>query len=133
MEEPEDLSDCEHASGELVRAVCGGSDVIDVPVSPSSVITELCEVSPCRSDVALVEPQPFSFSKKRAHCCTDSRQEMRYEGSTEITLPLSRRRMTPPTPVQQFVYLLCEDHGRYVEGGREWNARERTIIAKTKQ
>ena len=41
LEEPEDLSDCEPASCELVRAVPGVSDVIDVPVSPSSVITEL--------------------------------------------------------------------------------------------
>ena len=39
LEEPEDLSDCEPVSGELVRAVPGGSDVIDVPVSPSYVVT----------------------------------------------------------------------------------------------
>ena len=34
LEEPEDLSDCEPASCWLVRAVPGGSDVIDVLVSP---------------------------------------------------------------------------------------------------
>ena len=32
-------------------------DVTDVPVSPSSVVTEFCE---------FVEPQSFSFSKKRS-------------------------------------------------------------------
>ena len=82
---PEDLSDCEPPDG---------SDVIDVLVSPSSVITELCDVSPCRSHWEFVEPQSFSFSKQRARCCTDTREEMRYEGSTVITPPLSRRRMT---------------------------------------
>ena len=101
------LSDREPACGELVRAMPGGIDVIDVLVSLSSVIAELCDVSPCRSDVESVEAQTFSISKKRAHCCTDTREEMRYEGSTVITPPLSRRRMTPPT-CAKFVYLLCE-------------------------
>ena len=49
----------EPASCELVRAVPGGSGVIDVLVSPSSVITELCDVSPCRSDGEFVEPRSF--------------------------------------------------------------------------
>ena len=80
-----------------------------------------------------MEPQPFSFSKKRAYCCTDTREEMRYEGSQVITPPLSRRRMTPPTPVQNSYTSLMRDHGRYEEGGRGWNVRERTIIARTKQ
>ena len=37
--EPDDLSDRELVSGELVRVV---PDVTDVLVSPSSVVTELC-------------------------------------------------------------------------------------------
>ena len=109
------------------------SDVIDVPVSPSSLITELCDVSSCRSDGEFVEPQSFSFFKKRAHCCTDTREEMRYEGSTVMTPPLSRRRMTPPTPVQNSYTSFVRDHERYEEEGTGWNARERTIIARTKQ
>ena len=116
----------------LVRAMPGGSDVIDVLVSPSSVIIELCDVSPCRSDGEFVEPHSSSFSKKRAHCCTDTREEMRYEGSTITTPPLSRR-MTPPTLVQNSCTSFVRDHGRYEEEGRGWNARERTIIARTKQ
>ena len=47
-------------------------DVTDVPVSPSSVVTELRDVSPCGSDWEFVAPQSFSFSKKRAHCGTDT-------------------------------------------------------------
>ena len=108
------------------------SDVIDVLVSPSSLITELCDVSSCRSDGEFVEPQSFSFFKKRAHCCTDTREEMRYEGSTVMTPPLSRRRMTPPTPVQNSYTSFVRDHERYEEEGTGWNARERTIIARTK-
>ena len=83
-----------------------GSDVIDVPVSPSSVVTELCGVSPCGSDWEFVEPQSFSSSTKRAHCGTDTQEEMRYEGSPVKAPPITRRRMTPPAPMQKFVHLL---------------------------
>ena len=69
LEKPEDLSDCELDSGELVRVV---PDVTDVLVSPSSVVTGWCDVSPCGSDWESVEPQSFSFSKKRAHYGTDT-------------------------------------------------------------
>ena len=50
-----------------------------------------------------------------------------------IAPPLSRRRMTPPTPVQNSYTSFVRDQGRYEEEGRGWNARERTIIARTKQ
>ena len=43
----EDLSDCERDACALVRVVL---DVADVLVSPSSVITEACEVLSCCSD-----------------------------------------------------------------------------------
>ena len=56
---PEDLSDCEPDSCAHVRVV---PHVTDVLVSPSSVVTELCDVSPCGSDWEFVEPQSFSFS-----------------------------------------------------------------------
>ena len=105
LEEPEDLSDCEPDSCAHVRVVLV---VTDVPVSPSSVVTEFRDVSPCDSDWEFVEPQSFSFSKSVPHCGTDTQEEMRYEGSPVKALPLSRRRMTPPTPMQKFVYLLCE-------------------------
>ena len=100
VEESEDLSGCESASGELVRAVSGGSDVIGVSVSLSSLITELCDVFPCRSDGEFVERANFSFFKKRAHWCTNTREEMRYEDSAVITSPLSTRRMTSSASVQ---------------------------------
>ena len=75
LEEPEDLSDREPLSCKLVRVV---PDVIDVLVSPSSVVTELCDVSPCCSDCEFVEPQSFSFSKK---ACTFF---YRYAGRDEV-------------------------------------------------
>ena len=52
-------------------------DLIDVLVSPSSVVTEFCDVSSMCSDWEIVEPQSFSCSKKRAHCSTDTQEEMR--------------------------------------------------------
>ena len=47
LDNPEGLSDCEPDSCAHVRVVL---DVTDVLVSPSSVVTELCDVSPCGSD-----------------------------------------------------------------------------------
>ena len=61
MEKPEDLSDSEPDTCAPVRAVL---DVTDVPVSPSSVVTEVCEVLSCCSDWEDVEPQSSPFSKK---------------------------------------------------------------------
>ena len=69
---------------------------------------------------------PF-LSPKNAHI------GVQYEGSPVITPPLSRRRMTPPTPVQNSYTSFVRDHGRYEEERRVWNARERTIITRTKQ
>ena len=51
LDKPEDLSDCEPVSCELVRVVL---DVTDVP---SSVVTEFCDVSSMCSDPEFVEPQ----------------------------------------------------------------------------
>ena len=67
VEKHEDLSDCESDSCAHVRVVLV---VIDVLVSPSSVVTEFCDVSPCRSDWEFVEPQSFSFLQKACTCCT---------------------------------------------------------------
>ena len=71
-----------------------------------------------------MEPQSFSFSKERAQCCTDTREEMRCEGSTVITPPLSRRRMTPPTPVQISNSSFGEEQGCFeVKGSVELERR----------
>ena len=76
LEEPEDLSD-RPVSCELVRVV---PDVIDVP--------ELCDVHPVGPMWNLWNRSPPLSPKKRAHCCADTQEEMRYEGSTVITHPL---------------------------------------------
>ena len=68
-----------------------------------------CVVFPPVADWEFVEPQSLSFSKKRAHGCTDTQEEMRYEGSPVITPPFSRRRMTPPTPLQNSYISIMRD------------------------
>ena len=75
-------------------------DVTDVPVSPSSVVTEFCDGFSCCSDREFVEPQSYSFSQERAHYCTVAQEETRFESSQVKAPPLSRRRMMPPTPLQ---------------------------------
>ena len=63
LDKPEELSDCESEAWVVVHEV---PDVTNVLVSPSSVVTELCYRFSCGSDLDFVEPQSFSFSKKRS-------------------------------------------------------------------
>ena len=58
---------------------------------------------------------------------------MRYEGSPVIAPPLSKRRMTPPTPLQNSYASFEGEQGSYEVEGPGRSARERTIIARTKQ
>ena len=61
LDKSEDLSDCEPGTRVQVRMV---PDLIDVFVSPSSVVTEFCDGFSCCSDWEYVEPRSSSFSKK---------------------------------------------------------------------
>ena len=76
MDKLEDLSDREFEAWVEVLVVL---DVTDVLVSPSSVVTEFCDGFSCCPDCELVEPQSFSFSKKRSLYCTVTQEEMRYK------------------------------------------------------
>ena len=97
LENPDDLPDCEPETRTEVSAV---PDVTAVPVSPSSVVTVFFEDVSLDSDWEFVEPQPCSFSKKRAFFWTVSQEEMRYGSSPVKAPPPSRRRMMPSTPQQ---------------------------------
>ena len=130
MEKPEDLSDCESGTRVEVLVV---PDVTVVPVSPSSVVTEFCDGFLCCPGWEFVEPQSFSFFMKRSHCCTVTHEEMRYESSQVKAPPQSRRRMRPPTPLQNSNSSFGEEQGRFEVEDQMWSARERPIIARTKQ
>ena len=58
---------------------------------------------------------------------------MRYESSQVTAPPLSRRRMMPPTPLQNSNDTTEEEQGRFEVEDQRWSTRERTIIARTKQ
>ena len=105
----------------------------DVLVSPSSVITEFCDGFSCGSDWDFVEPQSFSFSQKRAHSCTVAQKEMWSEEPQVKSPPISRRRMMPPTPLQNSCASLAEAQEHFEVNDQMWSARDRTIIAKAKQ
>ena len=74
--------------------------MIDVLVSPSAVVTECYEDVSLDSDWEFVEPQSFSFSKKRSVVWEENRGEMSYEGTPVKAPPNTRRRMMPPMPQQ---------------------------------
>ena len=86
------------------------------------------------SDWELVEPESFSFSRKRPVVCAKKQQDMSYEG-TPVKAPPTSRRMMPPTP-QQSSYSSIEATEWQTEmedQGSGWNARERTVIANMEQ
>ena len=130
LEKHEDLSNCEPDTRAHVPVV---PDVTDVLVSPSSVVTEFCGGVSCCSDCEFVEAQSFSFSTKRAHSWTVTQEEMRFEGSQVKALPLSRRRMMPPTPLQNSYSSFEEEQEHFEVEDQIWCARDRTVIARTKQ
>ena len=113
--------------------VCVVPGLTDVIVSPSSVVTQFCDGFSCCPDWELVEPLSFFFLQKGAHCCTVSQEEMRYKISQAKAPPQSRRRMRPPTPLQNSGSSFGEEQGRFEVEDQIWSARERTIIARTKQ
>ena len=67
----------------------------------------------CCSDWEYVEQQSFSFSKNRAYCRTITQEEMRHESTQVKSPPYSRRRMRPPTPLQNWNSSLEEEQGRF--------------------
>ena len=67
-----------------------------------------------------MEPQSFSFSKKRAHSCTVTQEEKRFEGPQVKARPLSGRRMMPPILLQNSYSSFEEEQGHFdVECARQ--------------
>ena len=58
---------------------------------------------------------------------------MRYEGAQVKAPPMSRRRMMPPTRLQNAYASFEEEQGHFEVEYQMWSARERTIIASTNQ
>ena len=128
MDKLEDLSDRESEAWVDVPVV---SDVTDVPLCPSSVVTEFCDGFSCCSDWEFVELQSFSLSKKRSLYCTVAQEEMRYESSQAKAPPLSRRRMIPTSPMQSSYSSFDEKHSEVED--QIWSAHDRAVIARTKR
>ena len=113
LEKPENLSDCD--------------------VSPASVANEFYDSFSWCTEWEFVEPQSYSFSKKRAHSCSLTQEEMRFGGPQVKAPPPSRRRTMPPTTLQNSCSSCGEEQGHFEVEDPMWSARDRTIIAKTKQ
>ena len=86
------MSDCELASCELVRAV---PDVTDVRVSPSSGITELCDVHLVALIGNLWNRSNF-LSPESVHIVVQIRRRDEVRRLFSENTPASRRRMTRP-------------------------------------
>ena len=60
----------------------------------------MSEASVSDSDWEVVEPQSFSFSRKRRAVCGKNQENMSDEGTPVKAPPASRRKIMPPTPQQ---------------------------------
>ena len=107
----EDLESFGNSWGDHWDESCGLSDsdsvtwtgllvVTDVLVSSFTAVADMCEGVFLDSDWEFVEPQSFSFSKKRSIVCAENQGEMSYEGTPVKGPPRFRRRMMPPKPQQ---------------------------------
>ena len=94
-------------------------------VSALSVVTVVCEDLPSDAEWDFVEPQSFSFSKKRKFACVEGQEDMNYEGTPVKAPPCPKRRMTTPLPRQRSFSSM--------EEGSLWSAQERTAIARIEQ
>ena len=134
-----DLSGCapEVSSGVLVA-----TDVLDFPSS----LVVMSEAFLSDSDWEIVEPQSFSFSKKRHAVCVENQEDMNYEGTPVKAPPASRRKIMPHTPQQSLqpsieaMHLQTEEEDQEscscemeFEGEHRWTARDRTVIARMEQ
>ena len=102
-------------------------EVTDVPVSPSSVVTELCEVFSGCSDWEDVVLESLSFSKERPQCCTSAQEELRYEAHKLKRLRCREEEMTPPTPLQNSYASVEGEQGPYEREDQRWSARGRAL------
>ena len=60
----------------MLEVSSGGLVVTDVPVSPSSFLAAMSVTLLSDSDWEIVEPQSFSFSKKRQAVCLENQEDM---------------------------------------------------------
>ena len=84
------------------------------------------------SDWDFVEPQTFSFSKKRVHSCTVAQKEMWSEAPHVKAPPISRRSTMPPTPLQNSNSSFGEEQRCLEVEDQVLHARDRVVIARTK-
>ena len=68
------------------------------------MVTEPCDVSSCCSDWKVVEPQSFSFSKKRVWTATQ--EEMRDEDSPVEAPPTFKKKKDAAHTTAKFVFII---------------------------
>ena len=85
----------------------GVSVVPDVGETAPSLVTVMCEGVPSDSEWDFVEPQSFSFSKKRNFACVEEQEDMNHEGTPVKAPPCPERRTR--TPLLQSSFLLTRN------------------------
>ena len=108
--------------------------VIEVFVLAPSAVTVMCDGASSDSDWEFVEPQPFSFSKRRPIACVESQENMSDEG-TPVKAPPVARRMMPRTPQQssQSSIEAMQWLNEMEDQESPWCGRERMVIARMEQ
>ena len=128
------MSDC------VLEASSGAPAATDVPVSPSSCVVVMSEALLSDFDWEIVEPQSFSFSRKRRAVGVENQEKMSYEGTLVNAPAASRRKIMPPQQslqssieaMQLQTEVEDQESGSYeteFEGEHRWTARDETVGA----
>ena len=108
-------------------------DVLDVPVSPSSVANEFCDGFSFCSDWECVEPQSFSFSPKacsllESYAARDEVRRLTSESASAI------KKKNDAAHCKIRIHRLKTSKGLFeVKDHQTWSACDRTVIARTEQ
>ena len=78
----------------------------------------------------MLNRSPFLSPKSEHIAVASTQEETRYESPQVKAPPFSRRRMRPPTPLQNSNDAFEEEQGLLGVEDQIWSAKERTIIAR---
>ena len=94
-------------------------------------LPEFCDGFSCCSDWDFLQLQSFAFSISVLTLV--QLRKKRFEEPQVKAPPPSRGQMMPPTPLQNSYSSFEEEQGHFEVEDQMWSARDRAVIAKTKQ
>ena len=107
----------------MSEVLSGALVVTVVPVSSSSPLIVMSEDLLSDSDWEIVEPQSFSFSRKRQAVCVENQEDMNYDGT-----PVKHRQHPEGRFCRQRRSRACSRQLRPCSCKRSWRVRKAAVV-----